>query len=58
MIYSLGVKILIRLRLQFSHLNKHKFRHGFEDTINTMCACRSEVETNENFLLACHLYSP
>ena len=23
-----------------------------------MCECRSEVETNEYFLLRCHLYSP
>ena len=54
----LGVKLLTRLRLQFSHLNEHKFRHGFGDTINAMCACGSEVETTEHFLLHCHLYSP
>ena len=44
--------------LGVNHLNEHKFRHGFEDTINTMCACGSEVETTEHFLLRCHLYSP
>ena len=49
----LGVKLL-----QFSHLNEHKFRHGFGDTTNAMCACGSEVETTEYFLLHCHLYSP
>ena len=54
----LGVKLLTRLRLQFSNLNEDKFTHGFEDTINTMCACGSEVETTEHFLLRCHLYSP
>lgn len=27
-----GVKLLSRLRLGFSHLNEHKFRHNFEDT--------------------------
>ena len=54
----LGVKLLTRLRLQFSHLNEHKFRHGFGDTINAMCACGSEVETTEHFLLRYHLYSP
>ena len=51
----LGVKLL---RLQFSHLNEHKFRHGFGDAINVTCACGSEVETSEHFLLRCHLYSP
>ena len=54
----LGVKLLTRLRLQFSNLNEHKFRHGFGDTINTMCACGSEVETTKYFLLRCHVYSP
>ena len=23
-----------------------------------MCGCESEIETTENFLLCCHLYSP
>ena len=54
----LGVKLLTRLRLQFSNLYEHKFRNGFEDTINAMCACGNEVETTEHFLLRCHLYSP
>ena len=48
---------LIRLRLPFSHLNKHKFRHGFSDTINPMCTCRTEVETAEHFLLRYQFYS-
>ena len=54
----LGVKLLTHLRLQFSHLNEYKFRHGFGDTINAMCAYGSELETTEHFLLLCHLYSP
>ena len=49
----LGVKLLSRLRLQFSHLNEHKFRHGFSDTVNSMCPCGAEVESNEHFLLRC-----
>ena len=53
----LGTKLLTRLRLKFSHLNEHKFRHGFNDTINPMCACGTEVETTEHFLLRCHFYS-
>ena len=53
----LGIKLLTRLRLQFSHLNEHKFRHGFNDTIDPICACRNEIETTEHFFLRCHLYS-
>ena len=33
-----GLKLLTRLRLNFSHLNEHKFRHNFNDTINLMCS--------------------
>ena len=50
--------LLTRLRLQFSHLNERKFRHGFGDTMNAMSACGSEVETTEPLLMRCHLYSP
>ena len=49
---------LTRLRLQYSHLNELKFRHGFGNTINAMCACGGEVESIEHFLLRCHLYCP
>ena len=53
----LGEKFLTRLRLKFSHLKEHKFRHGFADTINPMCAWGADVETTEHFLLRCHFYS-
>ena len=41
-----GVKLFTSLRLQLSHLNEHKFRHGFEDTISPMCSCNAEIESN------------
>ena len=34
-----GIKLLTRLRLNFTHLNEHKFRHGFRDMIDPMCKC-------------------
>ena len=52
-----GVKLLTRLRLNFSHLNKHNFRHNFKDTINPMCNCGPATETTINYLLCCQLYS-
>ena len=30
----LVVKFLTHLRLQFSHLNEHKLRHGFGNTVS------------------------
>ena len=47
------LKITSRLRLHFSHLNEHKFRHGFLDTLNPLCNCSLEVEDNEHFSLRC-----
>ena len=52
-----GVKLLSRLRLQFSHLNEHKFRHGFNDSVDPMCPCGSEVETTDHFFLRCQCFS-
>ena len=54
---SLGVKLLTRLRLRFSHLNEHKFKDGFGNTINPMLILKTEVETTEHFLLHCQFYS-
>ena len=53
----LGVKLPTCLRLQFSHLNKHKFRHSFSDTINPMCLCGTKIKTMEHFFLCSHFYS-
>ena len=50
---SEGIKLLTRLRLGLSHLNKHKFDHGFLDTINPMCSCNAKEETATLFLLRC-----
>ena len=39
-----GVKLINRLRLGFSHLREHKFRHNFADTVNPLCSCTLETE--------------
>ena len=43
--------------MQFSHLNEHNFRHGFNTMINPICRCVTEVDTNEHFFLRCHCFS-
>ena len=53
----IGVKLLTRLRLALSHLREHKFKHGFQDTLNPLCSCGKEVETTFHFLLSCPNYS-
>ena len=37
---SKGVKLLSRLRLNFNHLNEHKFRQNFKNCMSHMCGCR------------------
>ena len=49
-----GVKLLSRLRLKFSHLNEHKFRENFKDSPSPMCDCGCETETADYFFLRDH----
>ena len=49
------IKKLTKLRVNFSALNEHKFRHNFECT-SPACACGRGIENNEHFLLHCHRY--
>ena len=51
----IGVRYLTKLRLQFSALNEHKFRHNF-DCLSPVCICKTAKEDNEHFLLHCSLY--
>jgi len=52
-----GLKLLTRLRLGLSHLRKHKFDHGFLDSLNPICSCDLEVEDLSHFLLRCPNYN-
>ena len=51
-----GSKLLNRLRLGFSHLREHKFRHNFADTVNPLCSCALETESTDHFFLRCQNY--
>ena len=37
-------------------MNEHKYRHGFNDTVNPMSPCETEVEINDHFLLCCYCF--
>ena len=53
-----GIVYLNRLRVGFSHLREHKFRHNFQDTIDPFCNCSTNsIETTEHYLLHCSNYS-
>ena len=41
-----GIKHITRLNLRLSHLCHHKFKHGLLDSLNLICSCGLDVETN------------
>ena len=51
------MKLLTRLRLGFSLLNEHRFRHNFQDCMNRLCSCSLDIEDTSHYLLHCHHFS-
>ena len=51
-----GIRILTKLRLQFSDLNGHRFRHRF-NAASPLCNCGTANEDNKHFLLHCPLFN-
>ena len=49
----LGLKLLTCFGLNFTHLNEHKFRHNFRETVSPMCSCSAGVEITDHYLLRC-----
>ena len=54
---SVAVKLLTRLRLGFSHLHEHTFRHDFRDILNPLCPCSIEAATTAHKFQLCHFYN-
>ena len=52
----LCIKLPHRLRLGFSHLREHKFKHNFADPVNPLCSCSLEIESTKHFFLRYHNY--
>ena len=53
----IGLKFLTRLRLDFSHLNEHRFRHNFQNCLNPLCSCSLQIEDAVHYLLHYHHFS-
>ena len=51
---TIGIKLITRIRLGFSHLREPKFEHNFQDTLNPLCSCSIEVESTSHYFLRCH----
>ncbi len=49
----IGLLYLTQIRVGFSKLEFHKFRHNFRDAIDPMCPTNDGIEDTEHFLLLC-----
>ena len=49
-----GIKLLTRLRAEFSDLRGHRYNHNFHCS-EPSCFCQTGVEDNKHFLLHCPL---
>ena len=53
-----GITLLSRLRFGLSHLREDKFKHSFQDSLNSFCnGEKDEDETSSHYLLQCSNYS-
>ena len=53
----IGIKLITRLTLGFSHLRDHKFKHNFLDCFNPICYCGQDIETTVHYLIHCPIFS-
>ena len=51
-----AIKYLSRIRFGLSHLSEHKYKHSFQDTLNPICACGSDIETPCHHLISCPIF--
>ena len=51
-----GIQFIIRLRLGLSHLRGHKFKHDFQDSLNSFYNWGLDIQSTANHLLHCPTY--
>ena len=53
----IGITYLTRMRVGFSHVRYHKFKHGFLDAIHPLCSCSTGIENTVHYFLYCPKFS-
>ena len=51
------IKSITRSRLVLSHLREYKFKHNFQDTLNSICNCGEDIESSCQYVLHCWFYT-
>ena len=54
---TVGVKLVLRLRLGFRLFCENKFRHSLHDALNPVSPCTLDPKITSNYLLCCHNFS-
>ena len=52
-----GIKLITRLRVGLIHLREQKFKHGFQDNLNSICSCGFDFESTSHYVLKCPAYN-
>ena len=52
----IGIELMTRVRLGFSHLWEHNYTHNFLDALTPLCSCSIEVESTSQYFLHCHFF--
>ena len=52
-----GIRLIIRLRLDLSHLREDIFKNNFRNSLNSLCNCGSSIELTPHFLLYCPIFN-
>ena len=52
-----GVRFITWLRVWMSHLHEHKFKHNFQDCLNSICSCGLDIKSTWHFLLHCPTFN-
>ena len=47
---------MTRLCLGLSRLPEHKFNHNFQNCINPLCSCGTDIEATSHLFLHCPLF--
>ena len=47
---------MARLRFGLSHLREYKFKHSFQDSLNSFSNCGLDIELTAHYLLHCPTY--
>ena len=49
----MGLKLLTRFRIGFSHLKKHKFKHNFQDSVDPLRSSGNDIKSTVHFFRHC-----